>query len=44
MEVKVKPKISSLGKPVMLAGMGIAMELHTPVPATVAIREKQYIV
>jgi hypothetical protein len=40
MDVKVKLKISSLGKPVMLAGTGIATELHTLVLATVAVREE----
>ena len=44
MDVKVKPKISLLGKLVMLVGMGITMELHTPVPAMVAVREEQYVV
>jgi len=38
MDVKVILKISLLGKLVRLAGIGIAIELHTPVPAIVAVR------
>jgi len=40
MDIKVKPKISSLGKPVILVGTGIATELYTLVLAIVAIREE----
>ena len=44
MDVKVKPKVNLLGKAVMLADTGIATELYTLVPATIAIRKKQYII
>ena len=40
MDVKVKLKISLLGKAVILAGTGIATELYTLVLAIVAIREE----
>jgi hypothetical protein len=40
MDVKVKPKISSLGKPVILAGTGITIELYTLVLAIVAVRKE----
>jgi len=40
MDIKVKLKISLLGKPVILADIGIAIELYTLVLAMVAIREE----
>jgi len=44
MDVKIELKVSSLGKVVMLAGTGIAIELYTLVLVRVAIRKEQYIV
>ena len=44
MDVKVKLKVSSLGKAVTLVGTGIATELHTLMPAIIAIRKKQHII
>jgi hypothetical protein len=40
MDIKVIPKISSLGKLVILVGTGITTELYTLVLATVAVREE----
>ena len=40
MDIKVKPKISLLGKLVILVGIGITIKLYTLVLATVAIRKK----
>jgi len=40
MDVKVEPKVSLLGKAVMLAGIGITMELYTLVPARVTVRKE----
>ena len=42
--MKIELKVSLLGKVVILAGTGIAIELYTLVLARVAIREEQYIV
>jgi len=40
MDIKIKLKISLLGKAVMLVGTGAATELHTLILAIVAIRKK----
>jgi len=38
--VKIEPKVSSLGKIVILAGIEITIELYTLVPAKVAVRKE----
>jgi len=40
MDVKIKLKISLLGKVVMLVGTGAAIKLHALMPAIVAIRKE----
>jgi len=40
MDMKVKLKISLLGKVDILVGTGAAMELHALMPAMVAIRKE----
>ena len=40
MDIKVKLKINLLGKTVLLIGTGAITELHTLVPAIVAIKKK----
>jgi len=40
MDIKVKLKISSLGKVVTLVGTGAATELHALMPAIIAIKKE----
>jgi hypothetical protein len=44
MDVKIELKVSLLGKVIILAGTGLAIELYTLVLARVTIRKEQHVV